>query len=74
MTMLKKNELISVLEKIKVSKDDTVWLHHPITQDLVSAIVVKATADKVLLNMPKGSPYFGQPDFYIKKMNIIGKK
>jgi hypothetical protein len=72
--MFKRDELIAVLESIRVTKGDTVWIHHPITQDLMTVVVKRGTADKILASVPEGSPYFGQPDFYMKKINIVGIK
>jgi hypothetical protein len=72
--LLNREELFIVLENIKVSKGSVVWIHHPITEELILVNVLKVTADKVLVSIPEDSPYHGQPDFYMKKVAVIGVK
>ena len=70
--ILDKSKLILFLETFKVSKSDRVWIHHPITDDLVVAQVKSVGKTFVTLEMPLDSAYAGQPEFNIKKTQIIG--
>lgn len=72
--ILDKSKLILFLETFKVSKSDHVWIHHPITDDLVIAEVKSVGKTLVTLEMPEDSPYAGQPQFFMKKTQIIGLK
>lgn len=67
-----KAKLNAVLESIKLTVGNTVFIHHPITEDLVTVIIKEVKKDQVLVSIPLDSPYIGQPDWYIKKINIIG--
>lgn len=70
--ILSKHNLISFLEAFKINKQDRVWIHHPITEDLVQVIIKELKKDSVIISIPEDSPYYGQPDFIIKKTKIIG--
>lgn len=72
--ILNKNTLITFFENFKISKSNQVWIHHPITEDLVIANVKSVGKTFVLLEMPEDSPYAGQPEFTFKKTSIIGLK
>ena len=72
--ILNKNKLINFFESFKISKSDQVWIHHPITEDLVTADVISVGKTFVILQMPENSPYAGQPQFSFKKTNIVGIK
>lgn len=74
MKILNKEEYSKILENIKLSLNDTVWIHHPITEDLVSVNVEQFNGDSITVSIPENSPYFGQPNFKVKKLAIIGKK
>ena len=67
-----KNTLFSMLESIKVSANQSVWVHHPITEDLIKVNVKHVGRTNVTVSIPEDSPYFGQPDWAIKKTSIIG--
>ena len=70
--ILDKATYIKFLETFKVSKNQRVFVHHNITEDLVIAEVKAVYSDSVLLTMPEDSEYFGQPDWKIKKTMIVG--
>lgn len=70
--ILDKNTLLSVLESIKVSTNQTIWIHHPITEDLIKVNVKEVKRNSVTVSIPEDSYYFGQPDWTIKKTSIIG--
>lgn len=74
MQILSRDEYSKLLESIKVSAGDFVFIHHNITGDLVTAQVKKVNRDNVVVCMPNGSAYAGQPDFTVKKTAIIGQK
>lgn len=67
-----KKTLSAVLENIKVSKNQRIWIHHPITEDLIQVNVLNVTVNKILVSVPEESPYFGQPDWYIAKTSVVG--
>lgn len=70
--LLNKEELFKILESFNVSKNDIIWIHHPITEDLIQVNIIKTQADKVLVGVMENSPYFGQPEWWMNKINIIG--
>ena len=72
--LLSKKKYIKILENFKISTNDIIWIHHPITNDLIQVIVKKSQINTVLVSISKDSPYIGQPDFVIKKTSIIGLK
>lgn len=72
--LLSKNKYISILENFKISNNDIIWIHHPITNDLIQVNVKKSQINNVIVSIPNDSPYYGQPDFIVKKINIIGVK
>lgn len=72
--ILDKNKLFAFFETFKISKADQVWIHHPITEDLVIANVKSVGKTFVILEMPEDSPYSGQPEFSFKKTSIVGIK
>ncbi len=69
-----KKDYLSLLENINVTSGNLVFIHHPITEDLVQVIVKELKRDKVIVSIPENSPYFGQPDFIINKTAILGSK
>jgi len=71
--MLSKEQYIQLLEAKQYTDTELVFIHYPITEDVVSCRIVKQTKDKVMLSFDEDSDYFGAPDFWFKKMNIIGK-
>lgn len=72
--ILSKDQLIKIVESIKYNVGDTIFVHHPITEDLITVKVKELKKDKILVSVPETSPYLGQPDWYIPKINIIGIK
>lgn len=70
--ILDKNNLTKVNEKYTLSANTLVWVHHPITEDLVKALISNTRHLTVILKMPEDSPYAGQPEWEIKKSKIIG--
>lgn len=60
------------MENFKVVKDNMIWIHHPITEDLIKVVVEDSGRDIVTVSIPQNSEYYGQPNFKIKKTQIIG--
>lgn len=72
--ILNKDTLFKLCEAIALSKDNIIWIHHPITEDLINVRVIKSGKDKVLVSILEDSPYFGQPDWWMSKIKVIGIK
>lgn len=72
--ILSKDQIVQIVENLKFSAGDLIFIHHPITEDLISVRVVELKRDKILVSVTEDSPYLGQPDWYIPKINIIGIK
>ena len=70
--LLNKDQIYKINESLNVKVNDIIWIHHPITEDLTKAIVKKIGNNKLTLTMGEDSPYFGQPDFILPKISIIG--
>lgn len=70
--LLDRDTLLKMYEGFSISSGDAVWVHHPITEDVITVNVVRSTKDKVLVTVQPGSPYAGQPDWWVKKTAIIG--
>ena len=70
--ILDKKTLATFNEGFKIAKDQQVWIHHPITEDLVKVVVKKSGRSSIIVGMPEDSAYYGQPDWEIKKTNVIG--
>lgn len=73
MNILSKEKYLKLNESIKVSINDLVFIHHPITKDIVKVIIKDVGYGTVDVSIPEDSDYYGQPDFTIKKITIIGK-
>lgn len=71
MAILDRNSIISIHESF--IQDNSVWIHFPITGDLIKCTIKEAARNKVLLTVPPESDYYGCPDFWFNKINIIGK-
>lgn len=71
--LLDKNKLYSINETLNVSVSDIVFIHHPITRDIVKVKIKEKSNLYCIVSIPEDSDYFGQPDFKIKKTQIIGK-
>jgi len=69
-----KDRLLALYEGMKLSAGDIVFVHHPITEDVVSVIVTNSGKDSVTVEMEESSPYYGQPPFKVKKTSIVGRK
>lgn len=70
--IIDRNTLFKLYESYNLSAGTIVWVHHPITEDLTKVSVVKSQKDKILVSVLEGSPYAGQPDWWIKKLQVIG--
>lgn len=70
--LITRDRLYKLCEGIAISAGDIVWIHHPITEDLLQVKVTKAQRDTVTVTILEDSPYYGQPDWNVKKINIIG--
>ena len=73
MNILSKENYLKLNEHIRVSVNDTIFIHHPITKDVVKVIIKESGYGTVTVSIPEDSDYYGQPDFTIKKISIIGK-
>jgi hypothetical protein len=71
--LLKLSQILELNESRSYSINDLVWIHFPITEDLIQCQVKKVTNTKLLLSIPETSDYYGAPDFYFNRLNIIGK-
>lgn len=71
--MLNRNSLINLLETKMYDTDEIVFIHHPITEDIVKCVIKDTRIDKLLLGFDPNSDYYGQPDFWFKKIHVIGK-
>jgi len=72
--ILSKDQVNKIVEKLNYKVGDTIFIHHPITEDLITVTVKELKRDKILVSIPEDSPYLGQPDWYIPKVNIISVK
>jgi hypothetical protein len=70
--IIDRDKLSRIYENFNISSGTIIWVHHPITEDLIKVSVVKSQKDKVLVSVLENSPYAGQPDWWIKKLHIIG--
>ncbi len=71
MTILDRNSIFKINESF--SQNDLIWIHFPITGDLIKCQIKESSKNKVLLTIPVESDYHGCPDFWFNKINIIGK-
>lgn len=69
-----KIELMKMFESFKVELNDEIFIHHPITRDVCLCKVVKCDRINCTVSFNTDSNYYGQPDFQIKKTEIIGIK
>lgn len=71
MQLLNREKLVKINESY--GKNDQVWIHFPITGDLVKCNIIEVSKTKALLEMPSDSDLAGCPHFWFNKINIIGK-
>ena len=71
--MLNRNTYINILEAKQFDIEQEVYIHHHITEDVVKCRVKDTKIDKILLTFDQDSDYFGQPEFWFKKIHVIGK-
>ena len=71
--MWTKKEYIKMLEAKQYLDTELVFVHYPITEDVVQCRIAQQTKDKLLLTFDENSDYFGAPAFWFKKVNVIGK-
>jgi len=72
--ILNRDTLFKIYEKHVITVGNIIWIHHPITGDLINVKVVKSKKDKILVSVLPESPYFGQSDWWMKKLQVIGVK
>lgn len=72
--ILSKDQIVKIVENLKYKVGDTIFIHHPVTEDLITVKVKELKRDKILVSVTETSPYLGQPDWYIPKVNIVGLK
>ncbi len=71
--LLSREKIIKLNESYaKYTPGLRVWIHFPITEDLIQCNIEEATRDKVLLSIPEDSDLYGAPKFWLKKINIVG--
>jgi anionic cell wall polymer biosynthesis LytR-Cps2A-Psr (LCP) family protein len=73
MKLLNREELFIINEKLKFDISDQLFIHHFITDEVIKVDIKKINKDTILVSIPEDSLYYGQPDFTIKKINVIGK-
>lgn len=69
-----KDKVLALYEGMKLSTGDVVFVHHPITEDVVCVTVTNASKDSITVAMDESSPYYGQPPFKVKRTSIVGRK
>lgn len=69
--LLTKDKLLYINEKLNVNVDDLIFIHHPITEDIIKVIVKEKKHLSLIVSIPEDSDYFGQPDFEIKKYKVL---
>lgn len=69
--MLKKDEIVYIIENLNIKQNNTVLIHHPITDDIIKCIVKNVKNINVELEIPEDSDYYGQPNFEVKKYSIL---
>ncbi len=71
--LLSRDKIVRIAEAMnKYEPGLKVWIHFPITEDLIQCNIDESTRDKVLLSIPEDSDLFGAPKFWFKKANIVG--
>lgn len=70
--ILDKTKVNKIVESFKVSTNSIVFIHHPITEDVIRVNVKKIYRDSILVSILEDSPYYGQPDFQIPKYSVLG--
>ena len=70
--ILNKKEFKKLNETFNIVKGSDIYIHHPITQDIIKVKVVRKYPTTVEVAVLNDSPYFGQPNFKINKLNVIG--
>ena len=70
--LLTRESILKVDDKYRIN--DRVFIHFPIIGDVVECQIKDVSNVKVLLTFPQDSDLFNCPDFWFKKINIIGKK
>jgi len=73
MNILPKNMYLKIFERLQLKENDSIYIHHPITNDVVVVNIQEKQYNKLLVSIPEDSDYYGQPNFYIKKTQVIGK-
>ena len=71
--MLNKNQILQLVENLTFNKDEKIFIHHPITEDVLEVIVKRIKPTTIIVGIPEESEYFGQPDFEIKKYEVLSK-
>ena len=71
--LLTRENIYSLNESKSYNIGDIIWIHFPYTEDLVQCIIKNTFNTKVLLGFNESSDYYGCPDFYFTKLNIVGK-
>lgn len=72
--LLSKETLLKICESYDLKPNTIIWIHHPITEDLINVQVVKSKKDQILVSIIENSPYFGQPNWWMNKTKVIGIK
>lgn len=69
--MLDKNSIYYINEHLSLNINDLIFIHHPITEDIVRVKIKELKKNDVVVCVPEDSDYYGQPDFIIKKYHIL---
>ena len=70
--ILDKIKLNKIYESYKLTENQAVYIHHPITEDIVKVLVKKVNRNNFVATVEESSPYYGQPDLIIDKTKIVG--
>lgn len=71
--MLNKKQFIKIVENLSFAVGEKIFIHHPITEDIINVIIKKLKTNTLLVSIPEDSDYYGQPDFEIKKYVVLSK-
>jgi len=72
--LFNKEKILFIHENFKIIKNNIIWIHHPITEDLINVKVEESNRDYLIVSILKDSDYYGQPNFKIKKTQVLGIK
>lgn len=69
--LMTRESILKVDDKYNIN--DRVLIHFPMIGDVVECTVKESSNFKVLLTFTEDSDLYNCPDFWFKKLNILGK-